>query len=514
MSRDLGNRRWTLVVAILGSSMAFIDSSATNVILPVLQADLHASVTQVQWVVEGYALFLSALILIGGGLGDILGRRAVFVAGIIVFSLASIACALAPSAGVLIIARCVQGIGGAFAIPGSLALVSAVFDGAERGRAVGTWSAFSSLTAAGGPVLGGFLAQHATWRDVFLINVPLAFAVVVIAVLRVDETRDARASHAIDWGGAMLATTGLGAIVYGLIRMQIGGGDALGVGSVVVGSAALVVFVVHEKYTRAPMMPLFLFRSRAFSAITAYTFLLYAMLGGALYFLPFVLIDVQRLSPSVAGAAFLPFIMLQVIFARSSGALVAKVGARMPLCIGAFLASIAYVMYALAGVGATYWSGYFWPTVVLGLAGVCFVAPLTTAMLDAVATTHSGIASGINNAVARSAGLIAVAAFGIVLATTFDHDFDTRLAVAHVQPQTRALARSARAQFVAGTVPPQVAVVDRAAVGEAIREAYLAGFRRVMEIAAATALSAAIVALFLIPRKARPNTKTVTTPRA
>lgn len=484
--------------------MSFIDGTAVNVTLPVMQRELGATSADMQWVVEGYALFLSALILIGGSLGDVLGRRRMFVLGIVIFALASVACALAPNVAVLVAARCVQGIGGALAMPESLALISAVYDGDERGRAIGLWSGFASITAAAGPVLGGFLAQHASWRYVFVINIPIAVAVVAIGLLRVPESRDAEGSRTIDTTGAALATLGLGALVYGLIHAQGGHFDAIAVGTILLGCAALGLFVVAERRERHPMMPLAMFASRTFSVANLYTLLLYAALSGSLYFLPFALIGAQRYDPQAAGAALLPFVVLQFALSRWSGGLVGRLGARTPLVLGALLAAGAFVLFSLPGIGGGYWTTYFPAAVLLGLGGALFIAPLTTTVFDSTAREHSGIASGINNAVARTAGLVAVALFGIAQVAVFDRELDARLAQHHVSSDGRRIAVEQRAKLSTGVIPQEVPAADRRSVDGAVRQASLDGFRAVMLLSALVALLAAALALLALPARTRP----------
>ncbi len=487
---------WVLVAAIVGSSMSFIDGSAVNVALPILQRDLHADSTQLQWVVEGYALFLSALILIGGSLGDRFGRRLIFAVGVSVFALASLACALAQNVDVLVAARCLQGCGGALATPGSLALISANFSGASRGRAIGTWSGFASITAAGGPVLGGWLAQTFSWRWVFLINLPLALVVLAVCALRVPESRDETAPRSLDVRGALLATFGLGTLVFGLIRIQARNNDPVGLATLALGAVLLAAFVVVERRVKDPMLPPSLFASRTFTGANIYTFVLYAALGGSLYFLPFTLIDVQHYTAVAAGASFLPFVFIQFLFSRWSGGLVSRIGARTPLVLGALVAALAFALFAIPGIGGSYWVTYFPASVALGIGGALFVAPLTTVVLDAAPAGHSGIASGVNNAVARTAGLIAVAVLGIVLTATFQRSFDHRLAHAHVSVQTQSFARDHHTAFAAGSVPPEIPAADRAATDDALREGFLAGFRVVMIVASiGCALSALIAAL-------------------
>jgi len=408
---------WVLIAAILGSAMSFIDSTAVNVSLPVLQRELHATNGQTQWVIEGYALFLSALILLGGALVDLYGRRKIFACGIVLFAAASIACALAGSIEMLITARCIQGIGGALLTPGSLSLISAAYSGEQRGRAIGLWSGFSALTSACGPVIGGWLTQEFSWRYVFMINIPVA--IVVLAVLRgVPESRDQSAARRIDVGGATLATLGLGLLVYGLIAMNAGRITAEALGTTIVGIAVLCAFVLFERRARDPMVRCDLFASRDFSAANIYTFFLYTAMGGSFYFVPFVLINVHHYSPTQAGAALLPFIFIMVVASRWSGGLVARIGARKPLILGAIVAGFGFLAYALPGTDGSYWTTFFPAAIVLGCGGALFVAPLTTTVMNSVPVEHSGVASGVNNAVARTAGLIGVALLGVVVTTS------------------------------------------------------------------------------------------------
>jgi EmrB/QacA subfamily drug resistance transporter len=406
---------WVLVVAILGSAMTFIDSTAVNVSLPVIQRDLHTTNGQTQWVIEGYALFLSALILTGGALGDLYGRRLVFAAGIAIFAMASLACALASDITVLIAARCVQGVGGALSTPGSLALISAAYDGQARGRAIGLWSGFSALTSAFGPVLGGWLTQEYSWRYVFVINGPIAVVVLLGLFLGVAESRDDTSVRKIDAIGAALATLGLGSLVYGLIEMNAGRVSVPPLVAVFGGIAVLCGFIFFERHAPDPMVRCDLFSSRDFSVANVYTFLLYMALGGLFYFVPFVLINVHRYTPVAAGGALLPFILIMVVASRWSGGLVGRIGPRTPLLFGSILAGLGFLAYALPGSDGSYWTTFFPAATILGFGGALFVAPLTTTVMDSVPVDHAGVASGVNNAVARTAGLIGIAVLGVVV---------------------------------------------------------------------------------------------------
>jgi len=474
--------------------MSFIDGSAVNVALPVMQRELHASAQSGQWVVESYALFLSALMLIGGSLGDIFGRRLVYGIGIALFAVASLGCALAPNVDVLVVARSVQGIGAALATPGSLALISAHFEGEARGKAIGTWSGFAAMTAAIGPVLGGWLVQFGSWRTVFLINVPLALIVIVLLVRAVDESRDESAPREVDYPGALLATLGLGGLVYGLIALQSGQHDQAALWALGIGSIALAGFIAVERRSRHPMMRLDVFTSRTFSAANLYTFLLYSAIGGCLYFVPFDLIDVQGYGTAAAGGAMLPFIVIMAVSSRFSGGLVARIGARRPLVAGAVLAAAGLAVYGCAGIGKPYWTSFFPGAVLLGLGGALFVAPLTTTVMDALESSHAGLASGINNAVSRVAGLIAVAALGIVLANVFDARIATRIAHLPLAPSVRRLALAARGPLFAGQVPHGVVgPSDRAQIAAAAKASYADGFALVMFVSAFITLGAAAI---------------------
>lgn len=489
----------TLVLAasILGSGMALLDGTAVNVILPVLQRELHANAQFVQWVVEGYALFLSALILVGGALGDVYGRRKMFVAGTIVFAGASIACALARTMEQLVIARCIQGVGAALLVPESLALISAQFEPAQRGKAIGTWAAFSAISGAIGPVLGGVIAQHFSWRWVFLVNVPIAALVIYISLRYIHESRDEDAGQHIDFVGAALATLGLGALVYSLIELQSGTNQTINLAIGVAGVIVLVLFVVYEKRSPSPMMPLKFFTYPGFAGANVYTFLLYAGLGGSLFFVPFDLINVQHYTPTEAGAAMLPMTLIMFFFSRYSGALQAKLGAGPMLVGGAIIAALGFALFALAGQGRSYWLSFFPASVVLGIGAVTFVAPLTATVMNSLETKHAGVASGVNNAIARAAGLIAVAALGLVLSAAFYRSYDARIARATVAPATRAKLAADRTRLLTGYVPANIAASDQPVVRSIVDASFVNAFAWVMFSSAGLALAAAGIAKFV-----------------
>ena len=494
---------WVLVATILGSSMAFIDGTVVNVALPVLQTELKATVADVQWVVEAYALFLSALILVGGSLGDHYGRRRIYATGIILFTLASVVCGFAPNITVLIVARAIQGVGGALLVPGSLAIISASFDSQQRGKAIGTWSGFTAITSALGPVLGGWLVQYASWRWVFFINVPMAIIVLIVLFWRVPESYDEEDARVrLDWRGALLATLGLGGVVYGLIEANnLGLGDPQVILALVVGVASLIAFLVVEARSPNPMVPLSLFRSRTFSGANLLTLMLYAALGGALFFLPFNLIRVQGYSPTAAGAANLPFILIMFFLSRWSGGLVARYGAKLPLIVGPIIAAIGFVLFALPDIGGSYWTTFFPAVVVLGIGMAISVAPLTTAVMGAVSAQRAGIASGINNAVARTAGLLAVAVLGIVALLVFSTSLGNQLAALPIPTEVRNMLLAQQSKLVGIVIPPGLSSTTQAAVQRAIDESFVSSFRVIMLIAAGLALVSAISSFLLIEGK-------------
>ncbi|MBT2334467.1 MFS transporter [Variovorax paradoxus] len=493
------SKPWVLAAAIVGSSMAFIDGTVVNVALPAIQADLRATAFQAQWVVESYALLLAALLLVGGALGDHFGRRRIFAIGVAIFAIASVACGLSGSVQQLIAARAVQGIGGALLVPGSLALISAAFPEKERGKAIGIWSGFSGITAAAGPVLGGFLVDHFSWAWAFLINVPMALLVLWIAWRHVPESHGSSASGGLDLVGALLATAGLGGIVYAFIEAPTRHWSSPAVlAALAIGIAASVGFIAAERRARTPMLPLALLRIGNFSGANLLTLLLYAALGGGLYFFPLNLIQVQGYSATVAGAALLPFILIMFALSGWAGQLVDRFGPRLPLVIGPAIAAAGFALFALPGVEASYWRGFFPAVVVLGFGMTVTVAPLTTTVMNAVGPEQAGVASGVNNAVSRAAAVLAIAVFGVVMAWAFDAALSEGLRGMGASAEVTAFLEGERSKLAGAALPPGIDAATAAALKRAVAESFVAGFRWVMLLSAGLAVLSALSAWLMI----------------
>jgi EmrB/QacA subfamily drug resistance transporter len=493
--------RWLLAATILGSSMAFIDGTVVNVALPALQASLHASVVGVQWVVESYGLFSGALILVGGSLGDLFGRRLMFLVGVGIFAAASIACGFASNIQQLVIARSVQGMGAAFLVPGSLSIISASFNEKTRGQAIGTWSGLTAITTAVGPVLGGWLIEHASWRWAFFINVPVAAAVIAISLRHIPESRNAIARH-VDWLGTLAATVGLGGVVYGLIEStSLGWGHPLVFGSLIVSFACLIGFLFVEARVSSPMVPLKLFESRSFRGANLLTLFLYAALGMFFFLFPMNLIQVQGYSTTATGAAALPLILLMFLLSRWSGGLVTRYGPRAPLVTGPLIAATGFVLFAVPGVGADYWRAFFPAFIVLGLGMAISVAPLTTVVMSSVDRDRAGTASGINNAVARVAGVLAVAILGTAMVKLFSSSLNRSLTGRRLPPGILQYVRSNEIKLAGLDVPSGLDADTTALIRASISHAFVFGFRTIMLICAGLSVASAAVASLMIPSK-------------
>ncbi|MDQ3153456.1 MAG: DHA2 family efflux MFS transporter permease subunit [Actinomycetota bacterium] len=424
--------RWVLLATIGGSGLAMLDATVVNIALREIGSELGAGFTELQWIINAYTLTLAALILLGGSLGDRFGRRRVFLVGVVWFAVASLLCGLAPNAETLVLFRGLQGIGGALLTPGSLAILAASFAPGDRARAVGAWSGLGGLAGALGPFLGGWLVAI-DWRAVFLVNLPVAALIVWVTLRHVPETRDADSPPGLDVTGTVLAASGLGALTYGLTTASVGV-SAL-------GGAALVAFVLVERRSPHPLVPLRLFADRRFSAVNALTLLVYSALGVFFFLLVLQLQTVAGFSPLVSGTAMLPVTALMLLLSARAGALTERIGPRLPLTVGPLAAAAGFLLTLRIGPGASYWADVLPAVVVLGLGLSATVAPLTATVLGSVEQRYAGSASGVNNAVARSAGLLAVAlipvAAGIggddyTVPAAFDAGFDRAMTISAV----------------------------------------------------------------------------------
>ncbi|HEX5885711.1 MAG TPA: MFS transporter [Pyrinomonadaceae bacterium] len=499
MSDKLAIGRWILAATILASSMAFIDGTVVNVALPFLQTNLNATAIGIQWVIEAYSLFLSALLLVGGSLGDRYGRRKIFNIGVVIFAIASALCGLATNIEQLIVARAVQGIGGALLVPGSLALISSSFGEDERGKAIGTWSGFSAITTAIGPVFGGWLVEHWSWRAAFFLNLPIALAVLLISVWKVPESREKNQHGPLDWLGTTLATVGLGGVCYGLIESpRLGFSNPLVLLSLIGGAVSLVLFVFNEARVRNPMVPLPLFRNRNFSGANLLTLLLYAALSGMMFFFTLNLIQIQGYSATAAGAALLPFVVLMFSLSRWAGGLVERFGARLPLTIGPIVTAVGFVLLALPAISGNYWTSFFPAVVVLGFGMTIVVAPLTTTVMGSVGEEQAGVASGINNAISRTAGLLAIAVFGVVMLHAFSQTLANRMNELQMDEQLKHSVYEQRVKLAGLELPPNTDSATREKIKGAVAESFVFGFRVIMFVSAALALASGASAWLLL----------------
>lgn len=497
-------KEWVLAAAVLGSSMSFVDESVVNVALPGIESALGTTLPAMQWVLNAYTLCISALLLLGGAAADQFGRRRIFLVGITIFALASLGCGVAPHISVLILARAVQGLGAALLIPCSLALIGAAYSEKERGAAIGIWSGASAVAAGGGPLLGGWLVDHASWRMIFLINPLIAVPTIWIAIRHVPESRDLDTRGGLDWTGALLALGALGALVYGLIAASHGGWAQVTVAATLAGGTALLIlFILAEWRSPAPMVPLGLFRSRNFVGINLLTLLLYGALDGALFFLPFLLIQAHGYSATAAGAVYLPFTLILAVLSRWSGGLADRFGTRGPLIVGPAIAGAGFGLLGIVAGAADYWM-FLLPMIVLGLGMAITVAPLTTAVVNGVAERQIGIASGINNAVASIASLLFVAVLGTVALNTFGRSLDRHLVAANASSEIRVVVATSRDAMDSPSMPNTMSAGDRHTTHRVITDAYVETIRLVMLIAAALTWCGAVAAALAVgPPRAR-----------
>lgn len=470
-------KRWVLAAAILGSSLAFVEASVLNVALPAIQQALGASVGEMQWIASGYTVLLAALTLAGGAAGDRFGRRRVFQLGALGLGLASIGAAAAPDATALIVARGAQGFAAALLVPNSLALLSGAFPRAERGRAIGTWSAATSMVGAVSPLVGGWFVDALSWRLAFVAFLPLVAVTLAIGAWRVPDPPVMRRAAPVDWVGAALATIGLVGLVGGLIALGGSGGAAPWI-ALATGTAGLVGFARWEARTAAPMVPPALFASRAFSGANVLTVLVYGGVTGVFFLLPFNLVEVQGYSSTATGAAFLPFALALAVLSRRAGALADRVGTRPLLVAGPLLTAAGLAAFAIPGIGGPYWATFLAPMTLTGIGMALTAAPLTTGVLAAVPPAAAGVASGVNNAAARVGTLLAVAVVGVLALTLYTTALHRRLADAAVPPDTARVLVAERRNLADTTLPPWVPSTERERLAALVGAAFVDGFRR------------------------------------
>jgi EmrB/QacA subfamily drug resistance transporter len=493
------SRPWVIAAASIGSGMAFLDSTVMNVALPAVQDELGASAREVQWSYGAFALVLSALILVGGTLGDRFGRRRLFIIGAAIFGTASLWCALVPDTGQLVVARAVQGLGGALLIPASLAILGASFEGKQRARAIGAWGALSGLAMAVGPVLGGLLVEYVSWRAAFLIAPAMAVVAIPITLAHVPESSDPDARK-LDFAGAILATSGLGGVVYALIESSAWGfGDARVLAVLGIGLIALSGFVLVEQHARHPMVPPTLFHSRSFTGANLVTLLFYMALTGSLFFLPFLMMQVHGYSAFVAGSVFLPFVAMALLIGRFSGRISARFGAKLPLIVASLALAAGLLLFALPGADhGSYWISFFPAMVIQGFGMALAITPMTTVALGSVEGEHSGMASGVNNAVTRVAGLLAVAVLGAFIYGSFSTSLDARMERMNIPGEIQIAMEAAKADLGAAEAPAGVHGGMEAQIERAIDESFVAGFRAVMLASAGLALASALIAALMV----------------
>ena len=502
---DNPNGRYVLIATIVASSMAFIDGSALNVLLSTLQTSLGASGAELVWIINAYLLTLASLILIGGALGDQYGRNKIFSAGIVLFTIASLACGLAPDAGFLIVARAVQGIGGALMVPGSLSIISANFPPETRGQAIGLWSSFSTMTTLGGPIVGGLLSDAGQWRPIFFVNLPLSL-IALWALRKVPESRSDTPPHRVDFVGAALVTAGLAGLTYGLISMgerglQEGLRDGGVIAALVIGVLALIAFVIVESRIAHPMVDLRLFRSRDFTGANLMTAFLYGALTGGMLFLPLNLIQVQGYSGSGTSVAMLPFPILLALLSPVAGRWSAQNGPRLPMTVGPLLVGAGFFVISLAGVTAgppDYWTTFFPGLVLMGAGMGITVAPLVSTVMNAVPSHASGVASGVNNAVTRSSQALVTALFGGLALILFSGALTASLARTDLSAADIAAIESGAHDLAETAIPESLSPEQADAAQLAVDQSFVAMFQTILRLAAALCVISAVLSAVIL----------------
>jgi EmrB/QacA subfamily drug resistance transporter len=493
---------WVLVATILGSCMSYIDSTVVYIALPVIQRELNATVVQTQWIVEAYVLFQAALILVGGSLGDRLGRRRIFSIGIVVFAFASALCGFATSANFLILARILQALGGAMLGPSSLAIISAYFQNKERGRAIGLWSGISATMVALGPLIGALIIQHASWRWLFFINIPIAVITLIVLYSYVPESRDEDSAGKLDWRGAALATLGLGSFVFGLIESaNYGFFSPIVIGSMIFGITTFTLFIYSQSRRDAPLLPLYLFKSSTFSGANILTLLLYGALNTLIFFLPFNFIQIQGYDLIQAGIGFLPFPLIVAAFSGWAGSLVTRYGPKWPLVIGPLIIAVGFILFSFAGLQANFWVTFFPAVIVLAIGMTAVIAPLNTTVMSAAPLRLSGTASGINTAVNSTSNVLAVAIMGVVALSMFTNSINRQLDAIPLPAQAVEDIETEQVKLANAQAPNSVPAAQRDEVDHVFDQAFVDAFRVLMYVCAGLAVAGSFVSWKMIEGK-------------
>jgi len=487
---------------ILASAMAFIDGTALNVVLPALQKSLNATGTDLFWLLNAYLLILASLILIGGSLGDKLGRKKIYMIGIFIFITGSAACGFAPNVPVLIACRVIQGLGGSLMIPGSLSLISSSIDESEKGKAIGTWSAVTTIVTMGGPVIGGALADAGLWRYIFFINVPIGIVALLILWKKVAESKEADADPVLDYPAVITTALGLALLTFGFLRIPtVGFGNIQAYGALIAGAILLVAFVMRERKTAHPMMPLRLFANRTFSGANLLTFFLYAGLGVGMLFLSLDLVQAQGYSQLQSGLTFLPFTLLMIGIARLAGSWADKSGPRLLLIAGPAITGAGLLLLSFTGQTngpSDYWTSFFPGILVFGLGMSLTVAPLTTAVMRSVEDEYSGIASGVNNAMTRISNVFANAIFGALAVLLFTGSLSNKLGRLSLDEKSKQAAIAQAVNLGNAKTPAGISGHDKTVIEDAYHAGFIDTYGKIMRLASALAFLGALMTVLLI----------------
>jgi len=495
---SLRDGKWVLVVAIIGTAMPFIDSTGVNTILPILQNELGAKITQAQWIIESYALMVSSLILFGGALSDKYGRKKIFTIGLIMFALCSLWCGFAPTTNELILARAFQGVGGALLIPASLALLTVSFDARTRVRAFGIWSAFVAVTTALGPIIGGWLAEAYTWRYVFLINIPVSIILLPLLITKVPNDSDLRPLK-LDLVGAVLVSLALGLFVFGLIESpNMGYTDIRVVGSIAVSLILGAFFIYYERRINEPLVPMMLFRSKTFTGANIVSFLFWFSWNAVIFYVPFGFIQLHGYSALEFAISFLPGFVTLLILATISGELISKLGVKSLLMTGIFMVSISFYLFSVPGIETEYRSDWLLPILLMGGGVGLSSSPMVSAVVGSHDKKFAGLVSGINNAVGRIAGLLGIAILGLIGINLFNFNLDKHLAEIALDPTTLDVLKSERIKFTAATIPEWLDSETAGLVQMSLKQSFHTTFSFVMKLCAGICFVGSVLAYFLI----------------